>query len=154
MTIRRFLHDESGSIVTELAFVLPLAATILMGLGDITNCLVQKMKIVRATNQAVEMAPSYKLGQNYDYIAQEAAAVSGLPASSFKVKAWLVCDDTVIAALHAPCDVTYKNAERWVSIEVEHEHPLIFPLGPLGRLAGANEANKFPLHSTATVRVQ
>lgn len=157
-TLRQLARDERGNSVVELAIILPVFATLLMGAVDLAQGIGVKLTLVQASQRSIEkvMQTSFETSA-VATIKAEAAAVAGVDASAVTVDYWLQCNGVrqntggLDAAYNGVCP-SGQNYARYLSVEVTKNFTPQFITG--FRIAGMNADGSFTLKGKAGIRTQ
>ena len=152
------LRDERGSSLIELALVLPLLGSLVVGMVDISRGYSARLQLEQAAQRAIEKAMnSQKETSMFDTLVSESMAAANVPASAVEVRYWLECNgvsqNTSAATMAA--DYEKKCADnipyaRFVSVRIEKAYAPMFRV----KFAGSNADGTYTLIGRAGLRVQ
>ena len=152
------LRDERGSSLIELALVLPVLGTMLVGMVDVSRGYSAKLQLEQAAHRAIEKAMNgQKETALFDTLVAESMEAANVPASAVQVRYWLECNgvsqNTSTATMAA--DYEKKCADnipyaRYVSVRIEKVYAPMFRV----RYAGSNADGTYTLVGRAGLRVQ
>lgn len=135
--LKEFARADGGTATLELALILPIFATMLIGVVDITTAfnrkLVMEQAIQRAIERVMQTTTDYTVEDN---IKAEASAAAGIPVENVTVVYTQTCNG-VSTPTTQDCpnindtQVLYTNVSAWTSFT---------PMFPLARLGMTNSA--------------
>lgn len=151
-------RDDRGASIIEMAMVLPVFATIVIGMTDISRAYSTKVQMTQAAQRAIEKAMQGKKELSvYDTLQAEAAAAAGVATSAVAVRYWLECNGVSqmqsVATMAADYNHVCPNGQtfaRYVNVDITKTFTPMFST----RFAGANADGTYTLHGKATIRVQ
>ena len=152
------LRDERGSSLVELALVLPLLGTMVVGMVDISRGYSAKLQLEQAAHRAIEKAMNnQKETTLYDTLVAESMEAANVPQSAVQVRYWLECNgvsqntgaSTMAADYEKKCADNIPYA-RYVSVRIQKAYAPMFRV----RFAGSNADGTFTLVGRAGIRVQ
>ena len=121
--------SERGTSVIEMAFMLPIGISLIVGTIDVARAYSQKLKLEQVAQRSIEMVTATGLvGSNYSFVRTEAATASGLPLSQIVVENWLECNDVRQQSFDAVCP-DGQAAARYVSLTMRDNYDPVFPFG-------------------------
>ena len=143
--------DDRGASVVELALVVPIMASLLIGMVDLSRAYSHKLKLEQAAQRAIEKVQQYQTTTStYGTLQAEAAAAAGVPTSNVVIDYWLECNGVRATTYNSVCSGSQTYA-RWVQVDVTGTFTPIFPSK---RYPGANANGTFTLHGIAGMRTQ
>lgn len=153
-----FARDERGATIIELALILPLLATLVVGMADISLGYSAKLQLEQAAQRSIEKAVNgEKETAFFQTLKSEAMAAAGVSESAVTVRYWLECNGVSQNTSPSSMDADYGKKcsdnvpySRYVNVRIEKIYTPMF--GP--KLAGANADGTFTLIGEAGVRVQ
>lgn len=156
--IFRLARDERGTSVIELALVLPLLATLVVGMIDTSSAFSAKLHLEQAAQRSIEKAMNgEKETALFQTLQSEAMAAAGVGQGAVTVRYWLECNgvsqNTSVATMDA--DYGKKCADnvpysRYVNVRILKVYrPMLRAMVP-----GANADGSFTMAGEAGVRVQ
>ena len=151
------LHDETGASIVEMALLLPVLSTIVVGVADISRAYSQKLLLEQSAYRAIEKVQQYQSSEStYDTLKNEtvtaatAAGFSDVTTSSVTVDYWLECSGVRQATYDSSCS-TIPATARWISVDVTHNFT---PMFASSRWPGSNSDGSYTLHGRARLRTQ
>lgn len=165
--MRRFLNllrrDERGASIVEMALILPVFSTVVIGVTDISRAYSQKLILEQAAYRAVEKVQQYQSTEStYNTLQSEvvaaatAAGFTDVTASNVTIDWWLECNG-VRQGNGSPgngYDGTCNSGQtysRWITVDVTHKFT---PLFASRRWPGSNSDGTYTLHGRAGLRTQ
>ena len=151
-------RDERGSSLIELALVLPLLGTMLVGMVDLSRGYSAKLQLEQAAHRAIEKAMNgQKETAMFDTLVAESMEAAGVAQSAVQVRYWLECNgvsqnssaSTMAADYEKKCSDNIPYA-RYVSVRIEKVYAPMFRV----KFAGSNADGTFTLVGRAGIRVQ
>lgn len=145
-----FWRDERGNSAIEMALVLPLLATLLIGMVDLSGGYAVKVTVQQAAQRAIEKVMQTTASKTViETLKSEAAAGAGVAESAVTVDYWLECNGARQAIYDNPCPSGQTYA-RYLSVEVAkvYDPTLSF------KFIGANADGTFTIRSKAGLRTQ
>ena len=150
----RFAHlarDERGASLVELALVVPILASLLIGMIDLSRAYSYKLKLEQAAQRAIEKVQQYQTANStYSTLQAEAATAAGVPSSNVTIDYWLECNGARQTNYDSVCPSGQVYA-RWIQVDVSGTFT---PLFASKRYPGANSNGTFTLHGIAGMRTQ
>ena len=150
-------RDERGASLIELALALPILASLLIGMVDISRAYSAKLQLSQAAYRAVEKVQQYNTNAStYNTLKAEAAAAAtaagftGITEDSVAIDFWLECNGARAADYNTPCPNGQTYA-RWVTVDITGTFS---PMFASRRWPGANANGTFTLHGKAGLRTQ
>ena len=152
LPLKRLARDEQGTSLIELAFLLPLMITLLVGMVDFTQALTLRLNLQRAANSTVELVTATRPWQSkssdtidFTYLEAEAARAAGVPQDDVTVTTWLECDGVEQDDFYGTCDDD-ESVARYVQVTVEAVYDPMFTI--------SMSQSTLPLHGEAAIRIQ
>lgn len=147
----RLARDERGASIVELALVVPVMASLLVGMVDLSRAYSHKLKLEQAAQRAIEKIQQYQTTTStYSTLRTEAADAAGVPAANVAIDYWLECNGVRATNYESVC-TSGQTYARWVQVDVTGTFT---PLFPSKRYPGANANGTFTLHGIAGMRTQ
>ena len=153
------LRDESGASIIEMGLMLPVLATLLIGMVDISRGYSAKLQLEQAAQRTIEKAMNgdKKTGL-FETLEDEAVAAAGVNASAVEINYWLECDgvsqntspSTMEADYGKKCANDTIPFARYVNVEIEKVYTPMFST----RFLGARTDGTYLLTGEAGIRVQ
>lgn len=153
----RLARDERGASIIEMALLLPVLSTLVVGVVDISRAYSQKLILEQAAYRAVEKVQQYQATEStYDTLKNEVVAATtdagftDVTASNVTIDYWLECDGVRQADYDSSCSTTAGTA-RWITVDVTHSFT---PMFASSRWPGSNADGTYTLHGRAGLRTQ
>jgi Flp pilus assembly protein TadG len=160
---KSLLRDDRGASIVEMGLLLPVMATVVIGVADVSRAYSQKLQLEQAAYRAIEKVQQYQSTEStYDTLKNEVVAAattagfSDVTTSSVTVDYWLECngvrqgDGTPGNGYDAVCS-SGQTYGRWVSVDVTHN---FMPMFASSRWPGSNTNGSYTLHGRARLRTQ
>jgi Flp pilus assembly protein TadG len=155
--IRRLGRDERGASIIEMALILPVFSTLVIGVADISRAYSQKLLLEQAAFRAIEKVQQYQSNAS-TYNTLKSEAVTAATASGFTdvtttnvtVDYWLECGGVRQADYNTTC-ATEAQTARWITIDIPHSFS---PMFASNRWPGSNTNGSYTLHGRAGLRTQ
>ncbi len=153
--IQQIARDQRGTSFIELSILLPFLMLILLGSIDMSRLISTRMDLEQAAQRTTDLALSARPNSaNGQYLVNEAAAASGLPADHVQVEIFLACDGTRVGDFNAGCAAGEQRA-RYVSVQIQDEVAPMFDWSTLGSFVGVTAFDStFTIRGDSTVRFQ
>lgn len=155
--IKSLARDESGASLIEMGLALPILASLLIGMVDISRAYSAKLQLEQAAYRAVEKVQQYNTtASTYNTLKGEAAAAArsagftSATDSDVTIDFWLECNGARAADYNSVCPGGQTFA-RWVTVDVRGTFT---PMFSSRRWPGANSDGTFTLHGRAGLRTQ
>ena len=155
--LQQLRRDQRGASIIEIALLLPVMSTLIIGVADITRAYSQKLILEQAAYRAIEKVQQYNTtASTYDTLKSEASAAaraSGFASatdSDVTIDFWLECNGARAADYNSVCPGSQTYA-RWVTIDIQGTFT---PMFASRRWPGANGDGTFTLHGKAGLRTQ
>ncbi len=150
-------RDERGASIIEMAMAMPVLASLLIGMVDISRAYSAKLQLEQAANRAVEKVQQYQAAEStYDTLKAEAgsaaraAGFTSVSDNDVVIDYWLECNGARQSNYDTVCSSGQAYA-RWVTVDI----PATFtPMFASRRWPGANSNGTFTLHGKAGLRTQ
>lgn len=147
----RLARDERGASIVELALVVPIMGSLLIGMVDLSRAYSHKLKLEQAAQRAIEKIQQYQTSTStYGTLQSEAAEAAGVPTTNVVIDYWLECNGVKATNYNSVCSSGQTYA-RWVQVDVTGTFT---PLFPSKKYPGANTNGTFTLHGIAGMRTQ
>ena len=150
-------RDEAGASIIELALILPVFSTLIIGVADITRAYSQKLILEQAAYRAIEKVQQYQATEStYDTLKNEvvaAAASAGftdVDASKVTIDYWLECGGVRQSNYDSTC-ASLPLTARYITVDVTHNFT---PMFASRRWPGSNSDGSYTLHGRAGLRTQ
>ena|SRR5690348_7912405 len=149
--------DEAGASIIEIALILPVFSTLIIGVADITRAYSQKLILEQAAYRAIEKVQQYQATEStYDTLKNEvvaAAASAGftdVTASNVTIDYWLECSGVRQSNYDSTC-ASMPVTARYITVDVTHKFT---PMFASRRWPGSNSDGTYTLHGRAGLRTQ
>lgn len=153
----KLARDQRGASLIEMGLLLPVLATVVVGVADISRAYSQKLILEQAAYRAIEKVQQYQSTEStYDTLKNEVVAAAtdagftDVTTSSVTVDYWLECNGTRQTTYDSTCP-TGQTYGRWVSVDVTHK---FVPMFASTKWPGANSDGSYTLHGRAGLRTQ
>ena len=153
----RLARDERGASIIELALLLPVLSTIVIGVADISRAYSQKLILEQAAYRAIEKVQQYQASQstltalqNEVVSAANDAGFTDVTTSNVTIDFWLECNGARKTTYNMNCSSGQTQA-RWISVDVTHNFT---PMFASSRWPGSNSNGSYTLHGRAGLRTQ
>lgn len=150
-------RDERGASIIELALLLPVLSTIVIGVADISRAYSQKLILEQAAYRAIEKVQQYQASQstltalqNEVVSAANDAGFTDVTTSNVTIDFWLECNGARHTTYNMNCS-TGQTQARWISVDVTHNFT---PMFASSRWPGSNSNGSYTLHGRAGLRTQ
>lgn len=154
---RTLARDERGASLIEMGLMLPILASLLIGMVDISRAYSAKLQIEQAANRAIEKVQQYQASSStYSTLKTEAAAAAQaagfttVTENDVAIDFWLECNGSRAADYNTPCPDGQDYA-RWITVDITAKFT---PTFTSRRWPGANSDGTFTLHGKAGLRTQ
>lgn len=129
--IRQFARSDRGAATVELALIMPILTTLLIGVVDVTTAFNRKLDLEQAVQRSIERVMQTTTDETVEAnIKAEASAAAGIDEDDVIVSYTLTCDGTVT---DYETDCVGAAAEvRYVNVSVTTTFTPMFPLAKLG----------------------
>lgn len=154
---RKLARDERGASIIELALLLPVLSTIVIGVADISRAYSQKLILEQAAYRAIEKVQQYQASQSTLTALQSEvvtaandAGFTDVTTANVTIDYWLECNGTRNATYDTNCS-TGQTQARWLTVDVTHNFT---PMFASSRWPGSNTNGSYTLHGRAGLRTQ
>lgn len=161
--IASLYRDEGGASIIEMALILPVFTTMLLGMVDISRAYSAELQLEQSGYRAIEKVQQYQATEdtyttlkNEAVSAANAAGFTDVTTSNVTVDYWLECDG-VRQGNGTPgngYDTTCSSGQRygrWVNVSLTHKFK---PLFASNVWPGSNSDGTYTLHASAGLRTQ
>ena len=149
-------RDERGTSVIEMAIVMPVFATLLVGAVDISRAYSQKLLLEQAAHRAIEKVQQYQANSS-TYTTLKAEAALAAQEAGFTVLAtdvvvdyWLECNGTRQSTYETNCS-TGQTYARWITVVIPAKFT---PLFSSNKWPGSNSDGTYTVRGKAGLRTQ
>jgi Flp pilus assembly pilin Flp len=100
-------RDERGVSAVEFAFLIPVLATLILGIVDLSTGLSHRFSLQQAVNRSLEMVQANRVPvgatgtQKYDFLETEVKAA--VPSATVSLEKWLECNGTKQGSFEGSC---------------------------------------------------
>lgn len=150
-------RDQRASATIEMGFLLPVLATVVIGVADISRAYSQKLLLEQAAYRAIEKVQQYQSTestystlQNEVVAAANAAGFSDVTTSNVTIDYWLECNGVRQSTYDSTCPSGNTYA-RWITVDVTHSFT---PMFASSKWPGSNSDGTYTLHGRAGLRTQ
>lgn len=148
----QLIRDQRGNSMVELALVLPVLATLLVGVVDISRAYSAKLHLEQSAQRTIELMQrsSYQPAANttYQAVAQSAAGTG----SAAVITNWLECNnDGAHLDFSTGSCATGAPYARYVQVRITQDFT---PMFGSRFFPGANSNGTYTVAATAGLRVQ
>jgi Flp pilus assembly protein TadG len=154
---KSLLRDRRGAAIIEMGLLLPVMATVVIGVADVSRAYSQKLLLEQAAYRAIEKVQQYQSTestystlQNEVVSASTSAGFTDVTTSNVTIDYWLECDGVRQASYDTVCSSGQTYA-RWISVDVTHSFT---PMFASSRWPGSNSDGSYTLHGRASLRTQ
>lgn len=141
-------HDERGVSAVEFAFLIPILATLILGIIDLSTGLQQRLTLQQAVNRSLEIVQANRIAvgagrttPDYAFLRQEVATAASVPLANVTLNQWRECNGTRRDPYEESCDDGVDMA-RYLELVVTRDFRGKIYLKPI------------VLRAASTVRVQ
>lgn len=150
---RSLLRDERGASLVELALLLPVLSTVVIGVADVSRAYSQKLQLEQAAYRAIEKVQQYQsTSSTVDTLKTEAANAAGITQTSTNpnITYTLYCDGAAQANYNTTCS-TGQVYQRYVTVDITSTFT---PMFASNKWPGSNSDGTYTLHGRASLRTQ
>lgn len=155
--IKSFARDERGASIIEMGLMLPILASLLIGMVDISRAYSAKLQLEQSAYRAIEKVQQYNTTDS-TYNTLKLEAVSAAQAAGFTtvtdndvtIDYWLECNGTRQADYTTSC-TSGQTYARWVTIDITG---IYTPMFSSSKWPGSNSDGTYTLHGKAGLRTQ
>jgi Flp pilus assembly protein TadG len=152
------LRDESGASIIEMGLMMPVLATLLIGMVDISRGYSAKLQLEQAAQRSIEKAMNGdKETDLFETLEDEAVAAAGVSASAVEIRYWLECGGVSQNTSPSTMETDYEKVcadgvayARYVNVSIQKVFTPMFST----RFAGARSDGTYLLTGEAGIRVQ
>jgi Flp pilus assembly protein TadG len=150
-------RDERGASIIEMGLLLPILASLLIGLVDISRAYSAKLQLEQAAYRAIEKVQQYNTtSSTYSTLQSEAASAaqaagfSNVTNSDVTIDYWLECNGSRQTDYDTTCPSGQTYA-RWITLDITAKFT---PMFSSNRWPGSNTDGTYTLHGKAGLRTQ
>ena len=158
--IRQFqslARDDRGASIIEMGLMLPILASLLIGMIDISRAYSAKLQLEQSAYRAIEKVQQYNtVASTYDTLKSEAASAansagfSSVTASDVTIDYWLECNGTRASDYNTNC-TSGQTYARWITVDITAKFT---PMFSSSKWPGSNTDGTYTLHGKAGLRTQ
>jgi len=158
--IRQFkslAREEGGASIIEMGLMLPILASLLIGMVDISRAYSAKLQLEQSAYRAIEKVQQYNTTEDtYNTLKNEAASAArgagftNVTDSDVTIDYWLECNGTRAANYDTVCSSGQTYA-RWITVDITAKFT---PMFSSSRWPGSNTDGTYTLHGKAGLRTQ
>lgn len=148
--LTRLASDEQGASLVEMAMVLPVLASLIVGIVDVSRAFSAKLDLQQAAERTIEKVQQYQTDGRVDTLRTEAATAAGVPTNNVSVDSWLECN----GVRQSDYDINCPDGEvpgRWVKVKITGTYT---PMFASSRWPGSNSDGTYTIHGDAGLRTQ
>jgi Flp pilus assembly protein TadG len=149
-TLRSLARDERGASLVEMALVMPVFASLLIGMVDLGRGYSAKLQLQQAAQRAIEKVMQTSASQTViDSLKAEGASAAGVPITAVAVTYWLECNGAKQSSYDTVCadGATYA---RYLEVEITKTFEPMFKT----KYTGSNADGTYTLKGKAGIRTQ
>lgn len=149
--LRSLARDERGASIIEMAMVMPVLATLLVGMVDISRAYSAKLQLEQAAQRSIEKVMQYQADSStYATLYTEAATAAGVRVQDVTVDFWLECDGGRAGDYNTSC-TTGQTYSRYISVSIDKDYQ---PMFGTRFFPGANSDGTYTITGEAGLRTQ
>lgn len=155
--LKSLRRDQRGTSIIELALMLPVLATVVIGVADVSRAYSQKLLLEQAAYRSIEKVQQYYSSEStYNTLQDDAisaandAGFSDVTSSNVTVDYWLECNGLRQSTYDTSCSTGPATA-RFISVDITHRFT---PMFASSRWPGSNSDGSYTLHGRARLRTQ
>jgi Flp pilus assembly protein TadG len=155
--LQNLARDQRGASIIEMALLLPVMSTLVIGVVDISRAYSQKLLLEQAAYRAIEKVQQYQSTestyntlQNEVVSAANSAGFTDVTTANVTVSYWLECNGVKQTTYDSTC-ATAAGTARWITVDVTHNFT---PMFASSRWPGSNTDGTYTLHGRAGLRTQ
>lgn len=149
--IRSLARDERGTSVIEMAMLMPVMSSLLIGMVDISRAYSDKLQLEQAAQRSIEKVQQYQTTTStYSTLQAEAATAAGVAISAVTVDPWLECDGVRQASYTGVCP-NGQVYTRYITVSIQK---MFTPMFGTGYFPNANSDGTYTLTGQAGLRTQ
>ena len=155
--IQPLARDESGASIIEMGLMLPILASLLIGMVDISRAYSSKLQLEQAAYRAIEKVQQYNTTEStYTTLQGEAASAaraagfSNVSDSDVTIDFWLECNGSRQTDYDTTCPSGQTYA-RWITLDITAKFT---PMFSSSKWPGSNTDGTYTLHGKAGLRTQ
>ena len=135
--LKRLPGDQCGTATIELAVAVPLLGDKLLGAYDISNAFVAQLKTEQVAQRVAELAVARRpVGENTQYLVDEARRLANAPSDVVDVELYLECDGVRQASYATACQAN-QQIGRFVDISIRRTYEPVFDYQAMAAMFGS-----------------
>jgi Flp pilus assembly pilin Flp len=148
---RSLARDERGASVIEMALLMPVLASMLIGMVDISRAYSAKLQLEQAAYRAIEKVQQYQTtSDTYSTLQAEAATAAGVSTTAVTVDPWLECNGVRQADYNGVCP-SGQVYTRYITVSIQK---MFTPMFGSRFFPRANANGTYTLTGQAGLRTQ
>jgi Flp pilus assembly protein TadG len=155
--IQSLARDEGGASIIEMGLMLPILASLLIGMVDISRAYSAKLLLEQSAYRAIEKVQQYNTVEStYNTLKSEAgsaaraAGFTSVTDNDVTIDYWLECNGTRQTNYDTVCGSGQTYA-RWITVDITAKFT---PMFSSSRWPGSNTDGTYTLHGKAGLRTQ
>lgn len=147
---RRLASDERGASLVEMAMVLPVLGSLIVGIVDVSRAFSAKLDLQQAAERTIEKVQQYQTDGRMETLRAEAASAAGVSPNNVTVDSWLECNGVRQSDYETNC-ADGEVPGRWVKVKITGTFK---PMFASSRFPGSNSDGTYTIHGDAGLRTQ
>lgn len=148
---RSLARDERGTSLIEMALVMPVFASMLLGMVDISRAYSAKLQLEQAAQRAIEKVQQYRtVTSTYSTLQAEAVDAANVDPSAVTVDPWLECNGVRQTDYNGVC-TSGQHPSRYITVSIQK---IFTPMFGSRYFPGANANGTYTLTGRAGLRTQ
>jgi len=155
--LKSLCRDERGASIIEMGLMLPILASLLIGMVDISRAYSAKLQLEQSAYRAIEKVQQYNTtASTYDTLKSEAgsaaraAGFTSVTDNDVTIDYWLECNGTRQTDYDIVCGSGQTYA-RWITVDITAKFT---PMFSSSKWPGSNTDGTYTLHGKAGLRTQ
>ena len=149
--LRSLARNERGASIIEMAMVMPVFATLLVGMVDISRAYSFKLQLEQAAQRSIEKVQQYRTtSSTFATLQTEAATAAGVNITDVTVDYWLECNGTRQPTYTTVCPTTQTRV-RYITVSIQKKFS---PMFGTRFFPGANSDGTYTIDAQAGLRTQ
>jgi Flp pilus assembly protein TadG len=149
--LRTLARDERGASVIEMALLMPVLASMLIGMVDISRAYSAKLQLEQAAQRAIEKVQQYQTTRStFATLQDEGATAAGVATSAVTVDYWLECDGARQTDYDGVCP-SGQAYTRYITVSIQK---MFTPMFGSRFFPNANSDGTYTLTGKAGLRTQ
>ena len=146
----KLASDERGASFVEMAMILPVVASLIVGIVDVSRAFSAKLDLQQAAERTIEKVQQYQTDGRIESLRTEAASAAGVSPSNVTVDSWLECNGVRQLDDQANC-ADGEVPGRWIKVKITGTYR---PMFASSRWPGSNSDGTYTIHGDAGLRTQ